>query len=78
MLPSGGFKTQRRKCSALAFMEGGHACHETAVVSTLAQSSCCTQSQLEATDAKRALISWFVWTHLKQDSGVPMGVIVKL
>ncbi len=60
-------------------MEGGHACHETAIVSTLAQSSCCcTQSQLEATYAKRALISWFVWTNFKQDSGVPVGVIVKL
>jgi len=28
--------------------------------------------------AKRTLISWFVWTHFKQDNGVPMGVIVKL
>jgi hypothetical protein len=43
-----------------------------------AWSGCCTQSQLEATDAKRALISWFVWTHFKHDNGVPLEVIVKL
>jgi hypothetical protein len=78
MLPSGDYALKRRGGNVVRLLSWREVTPVTRRPSfrlwhkAVAWSSCCTQSQLEATDAKRALISWFVWTHLKQDSGVPM------